>query len=463
MLQVAYYQKRSKHTYRLIASSGYNSKGKNRRVTKTVKLPENMTPSKREKKLNALCVLFQKQVDDGLYLDGEKTTFAEFTEKWFKDYAEINLAPATLASYRMKLEKRILPAIGHIKLSKLQPSHLIQLYHNLNEDNIRLDGRYTPSKRLKKYLEPIAVSQIEKATGISFKTCQRLKAEKDTDFRTAQKLCDTYELDINKMFVCKNDKKLSEKTIHNHHGIICSILSTAMKWNVIIHNPALRVDLKKAPKSKAEYYDDEQITVMLNALRDEPLMYVAMVYLTLHIGLRKGELTGLDWDDIGFDKSTVSINKQRHYVIGYGNIVSTPKTEAGARVVTASQTVLSILKEYKKQQNENRLKLGTAWKNDPYVFLHEDGSAISPQLPYKWFVRFLERHNLPKITFHQLRHTNASLLISAGEDVVTLSGRLGHADKNVTLNTYSHVIKSKEAQAANKMDAFYSSVATYCK
>ena len=113
------------------------------------------------------------------------------------------------------------------------------------------------------------------------------------------------------------------------------------------------------------------------------------------------------------------------------------------------------MKEYKKQQNENRLKFGTAWQNGKYVFLHEDGSPISTQLPYKWFTKFLNRHNLPKITFHQLRHTNASLLISSGEDIVTVSGRLGHADKNVTLNTYSHIIKSKEAQVANKMDEFY--------
>ena len=70
----------------------------------------------------------------------------------------------------------------------------------------------------------------------------------------------------------------------------------------------------------------------------------------------------------------------------------------------------------------------------------------------------MKRHNVPKITFHQLRHTNASLLISSGEDIVTVSGRLGHADKNVTLNTYSHIIKSKEAQVANKMDEFYTTL-----
>ena len=67
----------------------------------------------------------------------------------------------------------------------------------------------------------------------------------------------------------------------------------------------------------------------------------------------------------------------------------------------------------------------------------------------------LEKNNLPKITFHALRHTNASIMISEDVDVVTVSGRLGHADKNVTLNTYSHIIKSKEKQAANKMSDFY--------
>lgn len=104
------------------------------------------------------------------------------------------------------------------------------------------------------------------------------------------------------------------------------------------------------------------------------------------------------------------------------------------------------------------MKLGTAWKNEPYIFTLNDGTPINASQPYIWFIKFLERHNLPKISFHQLRHTNASLLISSGEDVVTVSGRLGHSDKNIILNTYSHLIKSKDAQVANRMDEFYKSI-----
>lgn len=454
---MAYYEQKSKNSYKIVVSMGYDTNGKHRRVSKTVKLPENMSESKRQKELNTLCVLFQKEVENGLYLDGSKITFEEFTEKWLTDYAEKNLAPTTLVSYKIILN-RILPVLGHITLNKLQPHHLIQFYNNLDEEGARLDGRFTPTKALTKYLEPLTISHIIKTTNISSKTCRRLKSGMATNYSTAQKLCNTYKLDFNRLFNGNSEKKLTRKTIRNHHIVIHSILSTAVDWNILTNNPAERAKPQKVTKTQAKYYNDEQVADMLNALRSEPLMYMTMIYLAIDIGLREGELTGLKWEDINFNTCEININKQRHYITGIGNIEGKPKTDAGVRTVTASKTVIAFLKEYKKQQSENRLKFGTAWQNGQYVFLHEDGSPISTQLPYKWFTKFLNRHNLPKITFHQLRHTNASLLISSGEDIVTVSGRLGHADKNVTLNTYSHIIKSKEAQVANKMDEFYQSL-----
>lgn len=421
-----------------------------------------MSESKRQKELNALCVLFQKEVENGIYLDGGKITFAEFTEKWLADYAEKNLAPTTLVSYKIILN-RILPVIGHITLNKLQPHHLIQFYNSLDEEGARLDGRFTPTKYLIKYLEPLTIAHIIKTTSISSKTCRRLKTGMATNYATAQKLCRIYKLDFHRMFKGDTENKLTRKTVRNHHIVIHSILSTAVDWNILMNNPAERAKPQKVTKPKAKYYNDEQVAEMLNALSSEPLMYMTMIYLAIDIGLREGELTGLKWEDINFSTCEISINKQRHYIAGIGDVEGKLKTDAGMRTVTASKTVISLLKEYKKQQTENRLKFGTAWQNGEYVFLHEDGKPISTQRPYKWFTNFLKRHNLPKITFHQLRHTNASLLISSGEDIVTVSGRLGHADKNVTLNTYSHIIKSKEAQVANKMDEFYAGLKIRCK
>lgn len=451
---MAFFEQISEFTYRLTVCQGYDSKGKKLRKRKTIKLDETLTPKQAEKELNRQMVMFENEVLNGVYLDGEKTTFAEFTQRWLEDYAEKNLALTTLQSYKIILN-RILPAIGHIKLSKLQPHHLIQFYNNLDEEGVRLDGRFTPTKALIKYLEPLTISHIIKTTGITSKTCRRLKTGMATNYSTAQKLCNCYKLDFNRMFKGNSEKKLNRKTIKNHHIVIQSILSTAVDWNILMNNPAERAKPQKVTKTQAKYYNDEQVADMFQCLKSEPLMYMTMIYLAIDIGLREGELTGLKWEDINFNTCQVNINKQRQYIAGLGDIECKPKTDAGVRTVTASKTVIAFLKEYKKQQNENRLKFGTAWQNGQYVFLHEDGSPISTQLPYKWFTKFLNRHNLPKITFHQLRHTNASLLISSGEDIVTVSGRLGHADKNVTLNTYSHIIKSKEAQVANKMDEFY--------
>lgn len=451
---MAYIEHISDYTYRLVVCQGYDFKGKKLRKRKTIKLPQTLSQKQIEKELNTQLVLFEQEVQSGNYLEGDKTTFADFCERWIENYAKINLTPATIVSYRQKLNDRILPAIGHIKMGELQPIHLLRLYQNLHED-IRLDSKYIPTPKLIQILNPHSAKEINQLSGICLQSCRKLKRGQITNNRIAKKVCDTYNLDIKKMFTSSNTKPLSEKTIRNHMEIIYSILNTAVKWNVIKDNPMKRIDMKRSEHTSAKFYDDIQVKNMLEKLADEPISLVAMVYLSIDIGLRRGELTGLTWDDVDFKNSKISINKQRHYVVGYGTIKDKPKTNAGIRTVTLSQTVLNLLRKYRNYQIQQRLKLGTAWKNAPYIFLNEDGSAISPNLPYKWFIGFLKRHDLPKITFHQLRHTNASLLISSGEDIATVSGRLGHADKSITLNTYTHLIKSREAQVANKMDEFY--------
>jgi len=443
-------------SYRITASCGYSTDGRKLRKKMTWTPAPGMTPKQIEKELQRQAVLFEREVETGTYLDGANMTFGEFTNKWLESYAEKRLAPGTLKPYKMRLEKRILPALGHIKLSKLQPHHLMEFYNNLHEGNVRLDTLLTPSDTLLKLLESYTILELVKLSGVSFKTCQRIKNGSPTKRETAEKLCSALKADIRKMFLCADESKLSDKTIRHHHGTISTILSTAVKWNLITSNPAERVDLGKMAKYKPAYYDDVQITAMLDALECEPLRYKTMIYLTVDTGMRTGEITGLKWSDINLDKGILTVSRQRQYVNGYGIIEKSPKTENGFRTITLSETVTAFIRQHRSQQIEELFKLGEAWNAERHVFLNEDGTPIHPNRPYIWFTGFLKRHDLPKITYHQLRHTNASLLISAGVDVVTLSGRLGHVDKNITLNTYSHIIKSKEALVANRMDDFYS-------
>ena len=458
VISVASIEKRSENTYRIVVSTGYDAVGKKLRKYKTVTLPAGMTERQREKELNRQAVLFQHEVETGTYLDGEKITFAEFTQKWLADYAERRLAPGTIKPYKTRIESRILPMLGHLKLSKLQPHHLMEFYNSLQENSARLDTRYTPTNEFIKLSEAYTVPDLAKLCGICSKTAQRIKKGSPTNLKTAEKLCAALGGDIKTLFSADGGKKLSDITIRHHHCIISSILSTAIKWNLISSNPAKRVDFGKTAKHRPAYYDDEQVAAMFAALENEPMCYKAMVYLTVDTGMRAGEITGLKWHDIDFDNGSVTVSRQRQYVANYGVFEKGPKTESGLRTITLSTTVAAMLRQYKNRQTEDLFKYGKGWSAERYVFLHEDGTPLHPHRPYTWFVKFLQRCGLSKITYHQLRHTNASLLISAGVDVVTLSGRLGHGDKNITLNTYSHIIKSKEAQAANRMDVFYSKI-----
>ena len=267
---------------------------------------------------------------------------------------------------------------------------------------------------------------------------------------------------MSKLFV-EHDagKVLSPKTLRHHHTLLSGIFSLAMEWNLIKDNPTQRVRLPsitKAKSAKANFYDDEQVAKLLVALEDEPIKYRTLLYIALDTGLRLSEVTGLVWGAIDLEEQIINVIQQRQYVPGYGILEVDPKTDSGVRVVTISTFATQKLKDYKKHQADLQRKCGTVWHESDIVFTHEDGIPIFPHRPSQWFTEFIRRKELPHITFHGLRHTNASLLIGSETDIVTLSGRLGHSSKNVTLDTYSHMIKSREKQAANKMDSFYNSI-----
>ncbi len=453
-------EKRGENTYRLSSCCGYDEKGHKRFKRKTIKIDNKLTPRQLAKELERQKVLFDEEVAKGTFLDGEKMTFGEYAVKWYNDYAKKHLAVSTLPNYAVRLNERIIPELGHIKLSLLQPHHLEGFYDYLSDDGIRLDYYYSPTTETIELLSSVKTSMCEKVIDISTKTFIRLRKGEKTTASVANKVSKYLAVPLDKAFTVvnkHNQGKLSDKTIKHHHDLISTILSEAKRNNLILNNPAERVRVPKVKKSKLKYYDEKQLLDLFEALKDAPIKYKTVIYFAIDTGLRISEVAGLEWKHINFETKTIQVVQQRQRVAAeYGGvIIKDPKTDSGFRTVTMSPTVTDMLSNYFKYQQDCHLKMGDDWVDSPFVFCHENGEVMSPSRPYQWFVEFTERHKLPKIPFHGLRHTNASLLIAEDTDIVTLSSRLGHGDKNVTLNTYSHIIKSKEQQAANKMDKFY--------
>ena len=452
---------RSENKCRLIVSKPKPSGKGYERIKKTITFPAGMTEKQRKKEAEKAALLFEEEVRNGDYLDGEKITLAEFVDIWMKEYAEKELAPSTLVHYRTRLERRILPALGHFKLAKMQPNHITAFYNNLTETGVRMDVLYSATDEFLKLIEGQSQRSLGEKIGVERHAFAGLRNGKCIYFKTAQKICDYFSIDMEKYFIQqKPDQVLSAKSIRHHHTLLSGILSFAMEWNLIKDNPAQRVRLPsitKAKSAKVQYYDDKQVAELFMALEDEPIKYRTILYLTVDTGLRLSEIAGLTWNMVDLEQQTITIVQQRQYVEGYGVIEGNPKTDSGIRTVTISKMITQKLTEYKNYQAKMRLSCGVSWHESNFVFTHDDGTPIFPRRPSVWFSQFIKRKGLPYITFHGIRHTNASLLIAGGVDIVTLSGRLGHADKNVTLNTYSHIIKSREKLAANKMDQFYES------
>ncbi len=233
-------------------------------------------------------------------------------------------------------------------------------------------------------------------------------------------------------------------------------MSTAVQWQVISSNPCQRVKPPKAERKEAEYLDEVQAFELLRCLENEPIIYKTLFTVILYSGMRRGEACGLEWSDIDLDNGIVDINKSSLYLPEKGIYDDDTKNATSRRVIKLPAPAVDTLKALKVYQAQERLKLGDQWHNTDKVFTRWNGEPIHPDTVTGWFKKFTERHNLPPVHVHSLRHTNATLLIFNGADIKTVSHRLGHADVATTGNIYTHAIKTADERAAEALTDIFS-------
>lgn len=250
----------------------------------------------------------------------------------------------------------------------------------------------------------------------------------------------------------KENTTFAEKTIKHHYTMISAMLNTAVKWGYILTNPNKLVTPIKVHKKEIEFYTPEDVEKLLEVIQKESLKDQAIILLALDSGCRRGELTGLTWDDIDFEKCTININKITQYVAGYGIFEKETKTDTSNRIIYIAPTTIDILKKYRTEQNEKKLRLGNKWENSKRVFTTEFGRDMHPNTPTKVFDRIIKKYNLKKITFHGLRHTSISLQINSGIQTQIISKRAGHSNVTITHKTYSHFFESEFQEVANTME-----------
>lgn len=442
------------NSYEISVSCGYDINGKQIRRTMTYKPDPNMTAKQIEKEVQRQAVLFEEQCAKGLVMDG-KIKFADFAAEWFK-HKKNELRPKTYARYESMLP-RINAAIGHLRLDRIQPQHLSSFYENLSEGGIRQDTKYKCTLNLNKYLEEnkLTTAELSRRAEIPSSSITSVKQGQNCTLTTAQSIAKGLNMPLQDIFTPIDiNKPLSSKTVLHHHRLISSILSTAVEWGTLFANPCDRTKPPRVEKKEPKYLDEVQAATLLDLLEAESTEYKTMIRLLLFTGLRRGELLGLEWKDIDFDKSTLQICRTSLYLPDKGIFEDETKNATSNRIIKLSQTAINDLRAYRVWQMEQRFKIGDKWTETSRIFTTEDGKPLHPDTLSRWFSKFIKAHsdNLPPITIHSLRHTNATLQIAGGVPLTTVAKRLGHADTVTTSKIYAHAIKSADEAAAETLE-----------
>ena len=439
-------------SYSIRVSCGYDMTGRQIIKSMTWKPQPDMTDSQAEKEVQRQAVLFEEKCRTGQVLQGN-VRFADFAEIWLRDYAAKQVRPTTFDRYKSMLP-RINAAIGHIRLDRLQPHHLMQFYANLEEAGIREDSKQCFKGDLKEMLRVRSITKTAFAeqAGVSLAVLASITQGKNVSAESARRVSGALGEPVSALFEpVGNDKGLSAKTILHHHRLISVILQTAVEWQVLFSNPCDRVKPPRVEHKEARYLDEEQAARLMEALESADIQNRTMIKLLLYTGMRRGELCGLTWEDIDFEKSVIHIRRSSLYLADKGIFEDETKNATSRRSIKVPADAMQALRAFRAWQRRQALQLGDQWQASGRVFTAWNGAPIHPDTVTGWFARFIKENDLPDISLHSLRHTNATLLIAAGTNLQTVAARLGHASVTTTSKIYAHAIQSADAAAADTL------------
>lgn len=250
---------------------------------------------------------------------------------------------------------------------------------------------------------------------------------------------------------------LSAKTIKNIHGVLHKALQQAVLLNYIRYNPTTACVLPKIVKKEIHPLTDQQTAQLLNLLKGSK--YEIPLTVDLFTGLREGELLGLMWDCVDFEKGTILVNKQlRRSQRKGGTYYFSPPKNNKSRCLTLAPSVIQLFRLQKLEQNSMRMEAGDAWEEHGLIFTNQTGGYLSYRTVYDCFKRIVRNIGAPATRFHDLRHTFAVASIKSGDDIKTVQENLGHATAAFTLDVYGHVTKQMKQDSAARMEQFIKSV-----
>jgi len=298
------------------------------------------------------------------------------------------------------------------------------------------DDSVTVGEFLDHYLQDVLTPTIRTSTLVSYKGIidQHLKpafGEVKLSRLTAPMVQGLYTEKLN--------SGLSNRRVLYFHAVLHKALDQAVKWDLIPRNVTDMVDPPRIKRDPPKVWTMDQIKAFVEATKDHP--YKALYALALGVGLRQGELLGLQIADVDFVSGMLKVNQALEIVRGAGWKLSNPKTARSRRSIRIPSPILEVVRNYVAGQN----------RSSGFLFVSEAGTPILPRNLVRNFKALLVEAGLPEIRFHDLRHHCATLHLRAGTSLVVVAQILGHSSPTLTMSTYSHILPEVEKEAADRM------------
>lgn len=373
-------------SYRIKVSLGYSVDGKQIIQSMTYKPDPNMTPKQAEKEAHKQGIIFEEKCKAN-DLSGRKAKFQEVADE-FLEFAERTQKIKLSSLVRLKgLRARTYDAIGHIYIDKVT------------------------RKQIQSFILSLAEDGVNQKTG----------------------------------------KGLSQKTQKHYITFISDVMQYAFDCEMIDESPCKHISTVKTKKQEQAVYSLEETKAILDLInRKADIDYKVFFNVLPYCGMRRAEVLGLEYGDIDFVTGEVKIVRTSNYQNAEtGVYTSTPKTETGYRELILPQVVLDMIKQLKRSQILQSVRLGDLWHESDRLFVTWNGLPMHPNTPYTWLQRFCEEEKLPFKGLKAFRHFFATQAITNGVDIKTVSSMLGHAQTSTTLNIYTHAVKKANVNGFN--------------
>lgn len=426
-------------SYRITVSLGYDDHGEKLRKSTTFR-PKSTAPTKARKEVEAFAIEFENNIKNGTaYIDGDQVTLKEFVKFWDENSLTLKVMSGDMTKkcredYLKLVNNHILPTLGSVKLSKIKATHIDRIVKGL----------------VKEEKSPTTIRKIFVVANSIFEYAFR----KDFIRENPCKRCEPLpKIDTRKGLHCFNEDQVKR--------FLNDALTREYEVTIAEHTR----------KYSAYNGTHEDFTVhAFTEKRSVSLQFRLFFTLAVYSGCRRGELLALNWSDVNPNNCTINIHKSVSKS-DEGQYLKGPKTDAGYRTIKLPGVCFELLDQWKTEQRELCMKLGTAWEGfrgrdydmNPIFIQMDSGKRMYIDSPTQKFKKILTAYNetvseedqLPLIRLHDLRHTNASHLVASGTDIETVARRLGHSKPSFTLDVYGHALEENDERASDLLDNIF--------